>query len=85
MFLTFDHFGMSRNSSKRSVSSLLVSDGLFKTMGLRLQPPDQSEIDRYKTSMREQLSEEAFKSAWETEQAMSLDEAVAYVLEEDTN
>jgi hypothetical protein len=52
---------------------------------LGLQPTDQAEINRFETSIREQLDEEAFRSAWEKGQAMSLDEAIAYALDEGTN
>jgi non-specific serine/threonine protein kinase len=72
-----------RGDPERAARMLGASDALFKTMGLGLQPPDQPEIDRYKTSMREQLGEEAFKSAWEKGQAMSLEQAIAFALEEE--
>jgi predicted ATPase/DNA-binding CsgD family transcriptional regulator len=74
-----------RGDPERAARLLGASDALFKTMGLGLQPPDQPEIDRYKTSMREQLGEKAFKTAWEQGQAMSLEQAIAYALEEKTD
>ena len=68
---------------ERAARLLGASDALFKTMGLGLQPPDQPVIDNYKTSMREQLGEKAFKAAWEKGQAMSLQQAIAFALEEE--
>jgi predicted ATPase/DNA-binding CsgD family transcriptional regulator len=71
---------------ERAAQLLGSSDSLFKSMGqLGLQPTDQAEINRFEASIREQLDEDTFKAAWEKGQAMSLDEAVAYALEEDNN
>jgi hypothetical protein len=73
----------SRGDPERAAQLLGASDALFKTMGLGLQPPDQPEIDRFKTLIQEQLGERAFKAAWEKGQSMSLEQAVAYALEEE--
>jgi tetratricopeptide (TPR) repeat protein len=70
---------------ERAAQLLGASDGLLKDMGLRQQPSDQPEVDRFEAAVRTQLSKEAFTAAWEKGQAMSLDEAVAYALDEDTN
>jgi non-specific serine/threonine protein kinase len=74
----------SRGNPERAAQLLGASDGLFKTMGLGLQPTDQAEIDRFEAAVRAQLSEEAYQSAWTKGQAMSLEQAVAYALEEET-
>jgi non-specific serine/threonine protein kinase len=74
----------SRGNPERAAQLLGASDALLKAMGLSHQPPDQPEIDRYEAAMREQLGEGAFKSAWAKGQAMSLEQTIAFALEEGT-
>jgi len=66
----------------RAAQLLGASEALLKAMGLGQQPSDQPVIDRYEAAVRERLGEEAFKSAWEKGQAMSLEQAIAFALEE---
>jgi non-specific serine/threonine protein kinase len=74
-----------RGDPERAAQLLGASDSLFKTMGgLGLQPTDQAEIDRFEAAVREQLGEDAFKSAWGQGQVMSLEQAIAYALEDET-
>jgi len=75
----------SRGDPERAAQLLGASDALFKTMGLGLQPPDQPEIDRYEADVRQQLDVDAFKSAWEKGQAMSLEQAIVFALEEEAD
>jgi hypothetical protein len=49
-------------------------------MGSQNQPSDIPEIDLYEAAIRQQLGEEAFHKARQEGQAMSYDEAVAYIL-----
>ena len=51
-------------------------------MGLKLQPQDQPEVDRFTAAVRQQLGEEKFKSTWENGQVMMLEEATAFALED---
>ncbi|NIO72250.1 MAG: hypothetical protein GTN71_25300, partial [Anaerolineae bacterium] len=44
---------------------------------------DQSAVDRYVAALREQLDEATFEAARAEGRAMSLEEAVAYALDED--
>ena len=71
---------LSEHDNLRAAQLLGASDTLLKAMGLCLQPPDQPEIDRIEASVREQLSEQAFRSAWEKGQAMSLEQAITFAL-----
>jgi len=73
-----------RGDPERAAQILGSSDALLKAMGLSLHPQDQPEIDRFEAAVREQLSEEVFKSAWEKGQVMTLEEATAFALEEET-
>jgi predicted ATPase/DNA-binding CsgD family transcriptional regulator len=70
---------------QRAAQLLGASNALHKTMGLDLQPSDKPEIDRFQALVRKQLSEEEFKSAWEKGKTMSLEQAVAFAMEEKNN
>jgi non-specific serine/threonine protein kinase len=72
----------SQGNPERAAQLLGASDGLLKAMGLAQQPSDQPVIERYEAAVREQLDEGAFNSAWEKGQAMSLEQAIAFALEE---
>jgi non-specific serine/threonine protein kinase len=71
-----------QGNSKRAAVLLGASDALLKVMGLNLQPQDQPEIDRFSATVRDQLSDEDFKTAWEEGQALSLEDATAFALED---
>jgi predicted ATPase/DNA-binding CsgD family transcriptional regulator len=75
---------VARGYPERAAQLLGASDAVLKTMGLGKQPADQPAIDRYEAAVREQLGEEAFKSALAKGQAMSLEQAIAFALEEGT-
>ncbi len=67
---------------KRAARLLGASEAILKGMGASQQPADQIEIDRYFTATREQLGEEAFQEALAEGKGMSLEEAVAFALDE---
>lgn len=73
-----------REYPERAARLLGASDALFKAMGFGKQTADQPEIDRYEAAVREQLDEGTFKSAWAKGQAMSLEQAITFALEEET-
>ena len=52
---------------------------------LGLQPTDQAEIDRFEVIVRQQIGEAAYQTNWEKGQAMSLEQAVAFALEGETD
>jgi hypothetical protein len=62
-----------------------ASDAQLEIMGASIQLQDKCEIDRYKNAIREQLGEAEFNKAWSEGRAMSLEEAVACALDENTN
>ena len=68
----------------RTAKAKQPSNALQKAMGLGLQPSDKPEIDRFEAIVRAELDENTFKSAWEKGQAMTLEQAVAFALEEKT-
>lgn len=59
-----------------------ASTAMLGTMGVPYPPSDQREVARYLADIRAQLDEDAFTAAWEEGQAMTLQQAVAYALEE---
>jgi hypothetical protein len=59
-----------------------ASAAMLETMGMPYPPSDKDEVALYLTDIRSQLDEETFAAAWAEGQAMSMTEAVAYVLEE---
>jgi tetratricopeptide (TPR) repeat protein len=72
-----------KGQAERAARLLGAGEMLFEAMGVQPQPADQLEIDRYVTAVREQLDEVTFWAARAAGRAMSLEEAVAYALDED--
>ena len=60
-----------------AVEALLESIG----MAGRMDPSDQKEVDHYVAVVRAQLDEAAFAKAWATGHAMTLEQAIEFVLE----
>jgi hypothetical protein len=58
-----------------------ASESVLNTMGAKLQPADQIEIERYITAIKEQLDEKSFEDALAKGRDMSLEEAVSFALE----
>ena len=59
-----------------------AAEALFEKESYAPQPGDIPEYERYETATREALDEATFDTAWAEGQAMSIDEAIAYALEE---
>lgn len=59
-----------------------ASAAMLETMGMPYPPSDRDEVALYVTDISSQLDEETFSTAWAEGQAMSMTEAIAYVLEE---
>ena len=74
---------MVKGDAERAAQLLGAGDALLEAMGIGLQPADKLEVDRYRAAVREQLDEATFEAARAEGRAMSLEEAVAYVLGED--
>ena len=67
---------------EKAARLLGASDALLEAMGLFIQPGDRFEAERYESAVREQLDDATFEAAWAEGQAMSLEQAIAYALEE---
>lgn len=63
---------------RRAARLLGASEALLESMGTKLFPVDQLEVNRYRNFVREQLDEETFTTAWAEGRAMSLDDVLAY-------
>ena len=58
------------------------AEALREAIHFPLRPTDREEYDRNVTAARTALGEEAFATAWEEGRAMSMEQAIAYALEE---
>jgi predicted ATPase/DNA-binding CsgD family transcriptional regulator len=67
---------------ERAARLVGAADALFAKQSYIPQAGDKPEFERYEAAAREVLDEVAFKTAWAEGQAMSIDEAIAYALEE---
>ncbi len=67
----------------RAARLLGASEALLEPMGASILPADQIEVDRYVATIRKQLGEDAFTAAWAEGRAMTLEEVIAYALNED--
>ena len=74
-----------KGKPKLAARLLAASEVQLEAMGASTQPADKFEIDHFKEAIREQLGETEFNKAWSEGRAMSLEEAVACALDEDTN
>ena len=57
-----------------------AADAEMESLGIGQQPADQIEIDRFQSSIRQALGEEAFQEAWQAGRELSIQEAVKYAL-----
>jgi len=60
-----------------------AADALREAIGSPLPPKEKEELDRNVALMRASLGEEAFAAAWEQGQAMTIEQAIEYALQED--
>ncbi len=71
-----------QGSPKQAAVIFGASESILQTMGVKLQPTDQVEVDQYLTVSKEQLDEQSYQDALEAGRALSLEEAVSFALEE---
>ncbi len=67
---------------ERGARLLGASEAMREAIGSMLEPEDRIEYDRDVAIVRSQLDEEAFAKAWAEGRRMSMEQAVAYALEE---
>ena len=68
----------------RAARLLGAATGQFEAIGAAMWPADRLEYERTVAAARAALSEEVFAAAWAEGRAMTLDQAIAYALEETT-
>ena len=66
---------------KKAAWLLGAAGAACELLGYKYQPGDQFEVDRYETSTRQALGEDAFQEAWQEGYEMSLEEAIEYALQ----
>jgi tetratricopeptide (TPR) repeat protein len=66
----------------RAARLLGAAEGLLDTIGQKMQPVDQAEFDRSVAAARGQMEEAHFAGAWAEGQAMPLEQAIDYALEQ---
>ncbi len=76
---------VAKRQGERAARLLGAADKWFHTVGHAIDPTERDEHDRYIMAAREQLGETVFARAWAEGQAMMLEQAVAYALDEDTS
>ena len=59
-----------------------ASESVLQTMGAKLQPADQIEVDRYLVAIREQLDGRSFEKALAEGRGMSFEQAVSFALDD---
>jgi non-specific serine/threonine protein kinase len=67
---------------KQAASLLGASESVLQTLGAKLQPADQIEVDQYLVVIQEQLDEKSFENALAEGRAMSFEQAISFALEE---
>ena len=72
-----------KGDPKLAACLLAASETHYEAMGASVQPADKLEVDRIKNAVREQLGETEFNKAWTEGRAMTMEQAVAYALEDD--
>ena len=66
----------------RAAHLLGAAEAQFQAMGAAMWPADHRDRERSMAAIRAALNEEAFAAAWAEGRAMSLEQAIAYALEE---
>ena len=72
--------GCAKGEPERAAHLMSASINLLESMGTQHQPSDRSMIDLYLNTIKEQLDEATFLTAWEYGKNMTLDEAHEYAL-----
>ena len=69
--------------SERAAGLWASADALREAIGSPLSPNEKEEGDRKVAAARTSLGEQAFSTAWKKGRAMTIEQAIAYALEED--
>jgi len=67
----------------RAARLFSAAEALFAIIGTHLAPAERADFDRDLATARAQIDEPAWQSAWAEGEAMSLEEAIGYALEEE--
>jgi non-specific serine/threonine protein kinase len=81
-FMDFAFLANAQGLPRRAVQLLGAWETLCKATGYHVEGPERPDYESNLASLRAQLSVRAFEDAWEQGQAMSLEQATKYALEE---
>ena len=73
---------ITKNHAQRAARLLGASAALQEAMNIRHQPNQMPHVSQIEANARRQLGEAAFQAAWDEGRKMSLEDAVAYALED---
>ncbi|MCK4897982.1 MAG: hypothetical protein KAS38_04365, partial [Anaerolineales bacterium] len=59
-----------------------ASESVLQTMGAKLQPADQIEVDKYLISIQEQLDSKSFENGMAEGRGLSFEDAVSFALDD---
>jgi tetratricopeptide (TPR) repeat protein len=68
-------------SPAQAARLLAASEAQLETMGARVQPGDQHEVDLFKNTFREQLGETEFNQAWAGGWEITMEQAITEAME----
>jgi predicted ATPase/DNA-binding SARP family transcriptional activator len=71
-----------KGEPERAARLMSAAIHLFETMGGGIQPADQPTIDLYLRTIKDQLNEDTFRTAWEQGKKLTMEEAYALALGE---
>jgi tetratricopeptide (TPR) repeat protein len=74
---------LAQGQAERAARLLGASEGLFGTIALPREGADRAAYEHQVASIRAALGEEVFAAAWAVGQAMTLEDAIRFALEED--
>jgi hypothetical protein len=74
---------LARGEAQRGARLLGAVDAALATLGVKLYPGDRFERERTLRALHATLSETAFASAWSAGEAMTVEQAIAYAVEEE--
>jgi hypothetical protein len=72
----------SSQQAERAARLYGAANALMEVVGVPMEAPDQVDYDHNQAAARAQLDEATWKAAWEEGRAMSMEQAVAYALED---
>ena len=74
-----------KGESERGARLLGAAEGIREAIGTPLPPSERAEVDGYSAAVQAGLEEKAFAAAWAKGRGMSMEQAISYALEEESD